>query len=104
MLSKVLLDRYHYDPEGKKFEGGHASVFKGADFKNNYAHVAIKIVDLHPILPSLCMQEVPHPSVSQHNTVKQFDCCSRGNSECKYILFMVQISLQKHTKGEYLFY
>jgi len=33
------------------------------------------------------MQEVPHPSVAQHNTVKQFDCCGRGNSEYKYIFF-----------------
>ena len=46
-----------------------------------------KAVDLHPILPSLCMQEMPHPSVAQSNTVKQSDCCSRGNSECKNILF-----------------
>jgi hypothetical protein len=42
------------------------------------------------------MQEVPHPSVAQHNTVKQFDCCGRGNSEYKYIYFLVQISMQMH--------
>gem|GEM_PF-6854412 len=42
-------------------------------------------VDLHLILPSLCMQEVPHPSAVQHRAVKQVDCYSRGKSECKYI-------------------
>ena len=40
------------------------------------------------------MQEVTHPSVAQSNIVKQVDCCSRGNSRCKYILFLVQISVQ----------
>ena len=42
------------------------------------------------------MQEVTHYSVAQSNTVKQFDCCSRGNSGCKYILILVQISVQIH--------
>ena len=59
--------------------------------------IIILPVDLHPKLPSLCMQELPHLSVAQSNIVKQFDCCSRGNSECKYMLFLVQISLQMHT-------
>jgi hypothetical protein len=54
-------------------------------------------VNLHPILPSHCMQEVTHPSVAQSNIVKQVDCCSRGNSRCKYILFLVQISVQINT-------
>jgi hypothetical protein len=44
------------------------------------------------------MQEVPHPSVAQSNTVKQSDCCSRGNSGCKYIYFLVQISVQLHSQ------
>ena len=61
-------------------------------------HLAIALgylaVDLHPIFPSFCMQEVNHPSVAQSNTVKQFDCCSRGKSECKFTLFLVQISVQ----------
>jgi len=54
-------------------------------------------VYLHPILPSLCMQEVTHPSVAQSNTVKQSNRCSRGNMECKYKLFFIQISVQIHT-------
>jgi hypothetical protein len=55
-------------------------------------------VDLHPNLPSLCMQEVTHPSVAQSNTVKQSNRCSRGNMECTYKLFLVHISVQMHTK------
>ena len=54
-------------------------------------------VDLHPILPSLCMQEVTHPSVAQSNTVRQSHRCSRGNMGCKYELFLVQILVQMHT-------
>ena len=43
------------------------------------------------------MQKVPHPSEAQSNTVNQFDCCSRGNSECKCISFLVHISVQMHS-------
>jgi len=43
------------------------------------------------------MQEVDHPKVAQSNTVKQFDCYSRVNSECKFMLFLVQISVQMHS-------
>jgi len=54
------------------------------------------LVDLYPKLPSFCMQKVPHPSEAQSNTVNQFDCCSRGNSVCKCISFLVHISVQMH--------
>ena len=236
MQSKVLLDRYHYDPEGEKFKGGHASVFKGADFKNNYAHVAIKIlhspdnklintgldrefdllmrldheniikvidggrdpdshskflvlewadeclldrlenftyqtwgqylkeigkpvlealryalqrevihrdlkpanilfdsegrvkvadfgigkylqspqygvtladfgsppyVDLHLKLAHFCMSELTLPDAARSNTVKQLDRRNRGNFECKYMLFLVQISMQMHSAQSY---
>jgi hypothetical protein len=42
------------------------------------------------------MQKVPHPSEAQSNTVNRFDCCSRGNSVCKCISFLVHISVQMH--------
>ena len=42
------------------------------------------------------MQEVTHPSVAQSNTVKQSNRYSRGNMECKYKLFLVNISVQMH--------
>jgi carbon storage regulator CsrA len=40
------------------------------------------------------MSELPPPDAARSNTVKQLDHFSRGNSECKYILFLVQISVQ----------
>jgi len=40
-----------------------------------------------------------HPSAAQSNNVKQFDCCSRCNSECKNILFLVHILVQMHNQG-----
>ena len=43
------------------------------------------------------MQKMPHSSVAQSNTFKQFDCCSRCNFECKNTLFLVQISVQMHS-------
>jgi hypothetical protein len=56
---------------------------------------------LHPIFPSFCIQEVNHPSVAQSNTVKQFDCCGRGNSDCKFMLFLVQFSVQMHSHSTF---
>lgn len=43
---------------------------------------------------------LPRPDAAQSNTVKQLDGCSRGNLECKYVLFLVQISMQMHRHGK----
>jgi len=43
------------------------------------------------------MQEIPHINVVQGNIVKQFNCHSRGISECKHIQFLVQFLVQMYT-------
>ncbi len=63
-------------------------------------------VDLHLILPRLCMQEMPHPNVVQGNIVKQSDRRSRGNLACKSGVVLVQISMQIHSEypdGPFMF-
>ena len=78
-------------------ENGQWRIRQGWTSRNETIPVSGLGVDLYPILPSLCMQEVPHPSVVQHRAVKQSDCYSRGNSKCKYMQFLVQLSVQMHT-------
>ena len=46
--------------------------------------------------PSFCMSELTLLDATQNSTVKHLDRCSRGNSMCKYMLFLVQISMQMH--------
>ncbi len=46
------------------------------------------------------MSELTLPDGARSNTVKQLDRRSRGNLECKYMLFMVQISMQMNTTGQ----
>ena len=43
------------------------------------------------------MSELTLPDAARSNTVKQLDRRSRGNLKCKYMLFLVQISMQMHT-------
>ena len=45
------------------------------------------------------MQKATHASVAQSNTVKQSNHCNRGNMECTYKLFLIQISVQMHAGG-----
>lgn len=45
------------------------------------------------------MSELTLPDAARSNTVKQLDRCSRGNSECKFVLFLAQISVQMHSYG-----
>jgi hypothetical protein len=45
------------------------------------------------------MSELTLPDAARSNTVKQLDRRNRGNLECKYILFLVQISMQMHIQG-----
>ena len=40
------------------------------------------------------MSESTLPDAARNSIVKQLDHCSRGNPECKYILFLAQISVQ----------
>ncbi len=47
------------------------------------------------------MQKGPLPDAARSNTVKQFERSSRGKLECKYVLFLVQSSLQIHTWVDY---
>ena len=47
------------------------------------------------------MSELTLPDAARSNTVKQLDRRSRGNLKCKYMLFLVQISMQMHTLGAY---
>ena len=54
-------------------------------------------VDLHLKLAYFCMSELTLPDSARSNTVKQLDRRNRGNFECKYMLFLVQISMQIHT-------
>ena len=42
------------------------------------------------------MSELTLPDSARSNTVKQLDRRNRGNFECKYMLFLVQISMQIH--------
>jgi hypothetical protein len=42
------------------------------------------------------MSELTLPDAARRNTVKQLDRRNRGNLECKYMLFLVQISMQIH--------
>ena len=42
------------------------------------------------------------PDAARSNTVKQLDRRNRGNLECKYMLFLVQISMQMHTPGLFI--
>ena len=56
-------------------------------------------VDLHPIFTHFCMSELTLPDAARSNTVKQLDRRNRGNLKCKYMLFLVQISMQMHTKA-----
>ena len=44
------------------------------------------------------MSELTLPDSARSNTVKQFDRRNRGNLECKYMLFWVQISMQMHNQ------
>ena len=43
------------------------------------------------------MSELTLPDAARSNTVKQLDRRNRGNLERKYMLFLVQISMQMHT-------
>jgi hypothetical protein len=44
------------------------------------------------------MSELTLPDAAQSNAVKQLDRRNRGNLECKYMLFLVQISMQMHSQ------
>ena len=48
--------------------------------------------------PGFCMSELTLLDATQSSAVKHLDRCSRGNSMCKYILFLVQISMQMHSQ------
>jgi hypothetical protein len=39
------------------------------------------------------------PDAARSNTVKQLDRRNRGTLKCKYMLFLVQISMQMHMVG-----
>ena len=54
-------------------------------------------VDLHPIFTHFCMSELTLPDAARSNIVKQLDRRKRGNLKCKYMLFLVQISMQMHS-------
>jgi hypothetical protein len=56
-------------------------------------------VDLHPIFTHFCMSELTLPDAALSNIVKQLDRRKRGNLKCKYMLFLVQISMQMHTQS-----
>ncbi len=43
------------------------------------------------------MSEFTPLNAARSNNVKQFDRCGQGKSACKYVLFLVQISVQIHT-------
>ena len=55
--------------------------------------------DLHLKLAHFCMSELTLPDAGRSNTVKQLDRRNRGNFECKYMRFLVQISMQLHNQG-----
>jgi hypothetical protein len=59
-----------------------------------------QFVDLHLKLAHFCMSELTLPDAARSNTVKQLDRRNRGNFECKYMLFLVQISMQMHREGK----
>ena len=42
------------------------------------------------------MSELTLPDAARSNNFKQLERCSRLNSECKYILILVQNSVQMH--------
>jgi hypothetical protein len=44
------------------------------------------------------MQELPHLSTAQTNTVKHSGCCSWGNSVCKYSVFGSSFTANKKAK------
>ena len=46
------------------------------------------------------MSELTLPDAARSNTVKQLYCRNRGNLKCKYMLFLVQISMQMHTMDD----
>jgi hypothetical protein len=43
------------------------------------------------------ISESPLPDAAQRNNVKQLDRCNRGNSKCKYMLFLIQILMQMYS-------
>ena len=45
------------------------------------------------------MSELTLPDADRSNTVKQLDRRNRGNLKYKYMLFLVQISMQMHSHG-----
>ena len=45
------------------------------------------------------MSELTLPDAARGNNVKQLDRRNRDNLECKYMLFLVQISMQMHITG-----
>ena len=45
------------------------------------------------------MLELTLPDAARSTTVKQLDDCSRVNSECEYMLFLVHISVQINNKA-----
>ena len=49
--------------------------------------------------PCFCILELTLHGAVSSNAAKLLDRCSRGNFECKYILFLVQISVQINRLG-----